>query len=195
MFDDWKKLEQAVGRRTVVRYGMVGLLGMAAAACGSGGGKSDKAADGSAGPKGAPPTTLAGHAVDAFVRGTWTLAITPKPNYDYTTLTVGDGRWRMTTPPDPEEGYTKGEIHEESGTYSLDGGSLTVTKGGQSDTDVRATGIPGQVADSAKATLTWVYRDKDTFPVEVTWDGTTLTARRRATDPRDEDFVLKATRA
>ncbi|MGR6999017.1 hypothetical protein ACU686_14175 [Yinghuangia aomiensis] len=104
LFDDWKRMERAVGRRTAVRYGMVGLLGMAAAACGSGGGKSDKAADGSVAPAGAPPTTLAGHAVDAFVRGTWNLSITPKPNYNYTTLTVADGRWSMTTRPSPTTG-------------------------------------------------------------------------------------------
>ncbi|MGA4544914.1 hypothetical protein ACPA54_33465 [Uniformispora flossi] len=191
-------MERAVGRRTVVRYGMVGLLGMAAAACGSGGGKSDKAADGSVGPAGAPPTTLAGHAVEAFVRGTWNLSITPKPNYDYTTLTVADGRWSMTTPPEAEDGTGTPRIREESGAYSLAAGALTVTKDEDTDTDIRATGVPGQVADSAKATVTWMYGEergaRGTFPVDVTWDGTTLTARRPDAG-RGEDFVLKATRA
>jgi hypothetical protein len=192
LFDDWKRLERAVGRRTAVRYGMIGLLGMAAAACGPGGKKSDEAAGGggSAGPAGAPPTTLAGHAIEAFVRGTWNLTMTPEPNYDknFTTLKVADGRWNATAPPysDDEIGT---RIIDESGTYSLAGGSLTITMDDDSDTGMRATGVPDQIAGPAKATLTWAFGKHDTFPLDVTWDGTTLTVRG------ERNFVLKAVRA
>lgn len=192
MFDEWKRLEQAVGRRAVVRYGMVGLLGMAAAACGSGGAKSGAAAGGadSTGPAGAPPTTVAGHAIDAFVRGTWNLAMTPEPNYDrnFTTLTVANGRWNATAPPyvDDEVGT---KTIDQSGSYSLAGGSLTITMDSDSDTGMQATGVPGQVAESAQATLTWAFGKHGTFPLDVTWDGTTLTVRG------ERAFVLKATRA
>ena len=41
----------------------------------------------------------------------------------------------------------------------------------------------------AKATLTWAFGKHNTFPLDVTWDGITLTVRG------EHNFVLKAVRA
>jgi hypothetical protein len=187
LFDDWKRLQQAVGRRTAVRYGLTGLVAMAAAACGSDG-KEAVGEAASAGPSGGAPTTLAGHAIEAFVRGTWQVEITPKPNYDmdFRTVTVADGRWRGTAPPYVDEDLGPTTI-DESGTYSLAGGMLSVAKEGSSN-PFKATGVPDQVAGTAEATLAWTARD-GAFPLDVSWDGKTLTIRGK------ENFVVKAVRA
>ncbi|NUS57586.1 MAG: hypothetical protein HOV66_22420 [Streptomycetaceae bacterium] len=163
---------------------------MAAAACGGGAKKAQDAAGGGGSAPGAPPTTPAGHAIAAFVRGTWQVSMTPEPNYNmnFRTVTVTDGRWNATAPRyvDAENGID--HVIDESGTYSLAGGKLTVSMD-SSSRDMTASDVPDQVSDPAKAMLSWNPGSSDAFPLDIAWDGTTLTIRGK------QDFVLKAVRA
>lgn len=190
MSGEWKRWEQTVGRRTAVRYGLIGLVGMAAAACGGGAKKAQDAAGGGGSAPGAPPTTLAGHAIAAFVRGTWQVSMTPEPNYNmnFKTVTVTDGRWNATAPRYVDAENDIDHVIDESGTYSLADGKLTVSMDSSSHA-MTASGVPDQVAAPAKAMLSWDPGSSNAFPLDIVWDGTTLTIRGK------ESFVLKASRA
>lgn len=184
MLEDFKKLEQIVGRRAAFRYGGIGLITLAVAACGGNG----KKHSGSPGDK----LTIGAVALGAFARGTWKLKITPEgeTHDSYSTITIADGAWHMNDA-------------ERAGTYSFAGGTLSVVdpgndSGGDS-TGWTGTGVPDRVAKGTSATLGWspAPPTDPAQPLPITWDGTTLTMKLLPSDPRrvGPHVVITAVRA
>ncbi|MET9933322.1 MULTISPECIES: hypothetical protein [unclassified Streptomyces] len=167
------QVRRIVGRRDALKYGGLGLLSLALAACGGkkGDGGGGRTSDGR--PAGA---TVTGAAVEAFARGTWNLSFTPpgEVNDEYARIEIKGRRWSL-------------DGDDETGSFELTGGRLTVRVDGRSSENVWAgTGVPGTVRDKASHTLQWGEDatsgtsdpgspvDTTAFPLPVSWDGTAL---------------------
>ncbi|MEU1471512.1 hypothetical protein ABZ434_25240 [Streptomyces sp. NPDC005761] len=168
------QLRKSVRRRDALRYGGLGLLAVALAACGKN--EADEAS-GAAG--GAARPTVTGAAVQAFVRGAWKLAYSPEGqvNDAYRRIEFTGRAWSLDA----------GDL---TGSFELTGDALTVRVDGMSSDNVwAATGMPATVGEKAAVTLQWGH-DEESGPVDpgspvdttptplpVVWDGTTLRIR------------------
>ncbi|WP_261991616.1 hypothetical protein [Streptomyces sp. OR43] len=179
MFDDMRQLRKVVRRRDALRYGGIGLLTVALAAC-----SRDKGTDGSleapgaAGRPAATPT-VAGAAVEAFVSGAWKLSYSPegRVNDAYQRIAFTGRRWSL-------------DGDDETGSFELSGSELVVRVDGRTSDNVwAASGMPATVGEKAAHTLQWGH-DEESGPVDpgspvdttptplpVVWDGRTLRIR------------------
>ncbi|WP_406093944.1 hypothetical protein [Streptomyces sp. NBC_01013] len=167
-----EQLRKGVRRRDAIRYGGLGLLAVALAACG--GKKDGDEVPGAAGGSAVP--TVTGAAVQAFVRGAWDLRYTPQGqvNDAYKRIEFTGRTWSLDG----------GDL---TGSFELTGDALTVRVDGRTSENVwAATGMPATVGDDASLTLQW-GEDEESGPVDpgspvdttpsplpVVWDGTTL---------------------
>ncbi|BBC39088.1 hypothetical protein SGFS_103820 [Streptomyces graminofaciens] len=173
MLREFRQLQKIVGRRDAIRYGGLGLVGLALAACGK---KNDDGGPGATTSDKRGKATLAGATVEAFVRGSWNLSFTPQGqvNDEYALIEITGRRWSL------DNGDT-------TGSFELSGDRVQVRLDQVSTDNVwTASGMPGRVADSASLTLQWGHDesagqgdpgspvDTTPFPLPVTWDGTTL---------------------
>ncbi|WP_329210684.1 hypothetical protein OG257_24285 [Streptomyces sp. NBC_00683] len=156
----------------MLRYGGLGLLSVALAACG--GNKDGDEAPGAAGKPARP--TVTGAAVQAFVAGAWNLAFTPQGqvNDEYKRIEITGRNWSL-------------DADDLMGSFELTGNELVVRIDNVSTENIwAATGMPGTVGDDASLTLQWGHSagsapvdagspvDTTPSPLPVTWDGTTL---------------------
>ncbi|NED14639.1 hypothetical protein G3I33_24545 [Streptomyces sp. SID9124] len=179
-----------VRRRDVLRYGGIGLITVALAACGR-----DKDSDGSleapgAAGRPAPKPSVTGAAVAAFARGTWNLSYEPQgqANYEYRRIEITGSRWSL-------------DGDDEKGSFELDGSGLVVRMDDRDTENVwAASGLPAAVGDKAALTLRWgvsaesgledgLPPDTTPAPLPVVWDGRTLRIRT------DEGLQITAVRA
>ncbi|MEU1371060.1 hypothetical protein ABZ454_33675 [Streptomyces sp. NPDC005803] len=166
------QLRKGVRRRDALRYGGLGLLTVVLAACG---GKKD--GDEAGGPVAGPARpTVAGAAVEAFVRGAWNLGYAPRgqANDEYRRIEFTGRTWSLDG----------GDL---TGSFELAGDALTVRVDGRTSDNVWAgAGMPSAVGDKASFTLRWGHDaesgpvdpgsavDTTPSPLPVVWDGTTL---------------------
>ncbi|MFE2018554.1 hypothetical protein ACFW9O_11010 [Streptomyces sp. NPDC059499] len=158
----------------MLRYGGLGLLSVALAACG---GKKDGDEAPGAGGKPARPT-VTGAAIQAFAAGSWNLAYAPQGQVnagsEYPRIDITGRTWSLDG----------GDL---TGSFELTGNELVVRVDGRSSDNVwAATGMPGTVGDSESLTLQWGHDaesgpvdpgspvDTTPTPLPVVWDGTTL---------------------
>ncbi|MFE6765261.1 hypothetical protein [Streptomyces sp. NPDC057689] len=180
MLDDMRQLGKFVRRRDVLRYGGIGLVTVALAACGR-----DKDSDGSpdapgAGGRPVPRPSVTGAAVAAFARGTWNLSYEPQgqANYEYRRIEITGNRWSL-------------DGDDESGSFEVAGSGLVVRMDHQEMDNVwAASGLPAAVGDKASLTLQWGHHaesgpvddlppDTTPDPLPVVWDGKTLRIRTK----------------
>ncbi|MFD9498964.1 hypothetical protein [Streptomyces sp. NPDC060035] len=172
MLNGLGQLGKSVRRRDMLRYGGLGLLSVALAACG--GKKDGDEAPGAVGKPARP--TVTGAAVQAFVAGSWNLAFTPQGqvNDEYKRIEITGRNWSL-------------DGDDLMGSFELTGSELVVRIDNVSTENVwAATGMPGTVGDDASLTLQWGHSaesapvdagspvDTTPFPLPATWDGTTL---------------------
>ncbi|WP_330240119.1 hypothetical protein [Streptomyces sp. NBC_00525] len=174
MLNDIRQLRKIVRRRDVLRYGGIGLLTVALAACG----KDKKGADGSleapgsAGRPAAKPT-VTGAALEAFVSGAWNLSYEPRGqvNDEYRRIEFTGRRWSL-------------DGDDETGSYELNGSGLVVRFDGRDTDNVwAASGLPATVGERASLTIRWGLSaesgevdpgspvDTTATPLPVVWDG------------------------
>ncbi|MER7725726.1 hypothetical protein [Streptomyces sp. NPDC096323] len=170
------QLRKAVRRRDALRYGGIGLLAVALAAC-----SKNKDSDGSqeapgAAGKPASKPTVAGAAVEAFVSGAWKLSYSPQgqANDEYRRIEFTGRRWAL-------------DGDDETGSFELSGSELVVRVDGRTSDNVwAASGLPATVGEKAALDLQW-GNDEESGPVDqgspvdttptplpVVWDGKTL---------------------
>ncbi|WP_237694276.1 hypothetical protein [Streptomyces sp. SID2563] len=173
MREEMRQLTKIVRRRDALRYGAVGLVTVALAACGR-----NKDSDGAPGRPATKPT-VAGAALEAFVSGTWKLSYEPRgqAHDEWRRIEIKGGRWSL-------------DGGDETGTYELAGSGLVVRFDGRDTDDVwAASGLPAAVGDKAAVTLGWGLSaesgevdpgspvDTRQAPLPVVWDGGKLTIR------------------
>ncbi|MGW1180442.1 hypothetical protein ACWD7Y_00670 [Streptomyces drozdowiczii] len=180
MRDDMRQLGKFVRRRDVLRYGGIGLVTVALAACGR-----DKDSDGSpdtpgAGGRPAPKPSVTGAALAAFARGTWNLSYEPQgqANDEYRRIEITGNRWAL-------------DGDDEKGSFELTGNGLVVRFDGRDTDNVwAASGLPATVGDKAALTLQWGHDtesglddglppDTTPDPLPVVWDGKALRIRTK----------------
>lgn len=169
MRDEMRQLRKTVRRRDALRYGGIGLITVALAACGR-----NKDSDGLPG-RSAPRPTVTGAAVEAFVSGAWNLSYEPsgQVNDAYRRIEFTGRRWSL-------------DGDDETGSFELDGGGLVVRVDGRDTDNVwAASGMPATVGDKAALTLQWGHDaesgpedgspvDTTPTPLPVVWDGASL---------------------
>ncbi|MEV8225206.1 hypothetical protein AB0P41_03900 [Streptomyces sp. NPDC079167] len=175
MPNEFMQLRKAVRRRDLIRYGSLGLLSVALAACGGKKGEDDDASGAKGRGGGSSRPTVAGAAVQAFVQGAWNLAYSPQGevNDEYRRIEITGRTWDLDG----------GDL---VGSFTLTGDELQLTIDNMSTDNVwAATGMPGTVGEDASLTLQWGHDaesglsdgepvDTTPFPLPVAWDGTTL---------------------
>ncbi|NEC63352.1 hypothetical protein G3I41_01640 [Streptomyces sp. SID9727] len=166
-------MRNIVRRRDALRYGGIGLITVALAACGR-----NKGSDGVPGRPATKPT-VTGAALEAFVSGAWKLSYEPRGQaHDaFRRIEIKGRRWSV-------------DGGDETGTFELDGSGLVVRFDGRDTDNVwAASGLPATVGDKAAVTLRWGLSaesgevdpgspvDTRQDPLPVVWDGRTLTIR------------------
>ena len=154
MRETFRQLDTAsrlVGRRTALRYGLIGLASAAFAittGCGS--------------------TSPASQSVAAFVRGTWRVTF-DNGSFAETTLTIDDGTYKFADDESDWAGH--------SGAWAINGSTLTVDAS-WNNVVYSGDGIPSEIGDDSTATVTWSgsRRADKPFSAPITWDGDTLTS-------------------
>ncbi|MEU2022527.1 hypothetical protein ABZ565_10205 [Streptomyces sp. NPDC016469] len=173
MRDEMRQLRKIVRRRDALRYGGIGLVTVALAACGR-----DKGSGGSPG-RPAPRPTVTGAALEAFVSGAWNLSYEPRgqAHDEWRRIEIKGRRWSL-------------DGGDETGSFELAGSGLVVRFDGRDMDDVwAASGLPATVGDKAAVTLRWGLSaesgevdpgspvDTRQAPLPVVWDGRTLSIR------------------
>lgn len=184
-----RKATAILGRRTVLRYAALGVMGAAATGVLSACGKAIEPGSGKDGSGSGADGSVAGQAFNAFILGSWDVTFPEAPGKDPFTLSIEDGVWSSTgngggNQPRPQEGtWTFG-----GGVFVVDGWRYTLD-----DLDAEqgsASEVPETVGPEATpASVAWKYDGYD-LQVSIQWEPEPGTLTMTSIGGLNEDALL-----
>ncbi|GGM76916.1 hypothetical protein GCM10007977_093020 [Dactylosporangium sucinum] len=189
MLRGYRTFASVVGRRTVLRYGALGVLAALTAACS----KREATGDSEGG--------VARLALDAFAKGTWDVSVVltggglAVPKVDAGRLTIEPGRFNAAagllakTKARGEYAFSGGQLRVHSIEFWDEPTSTWQATYGEA---FSGTGLPAEVTGSASADVQWSMGTAQQV-LPATWDGRTL--RFTGHDFHDKTVAVTVTRA